>query len=234
MKYTITKETFDALDEAGKAHYTLSGDSATLVIEDGPDYAKLKNKLAIEKEHRMKAETRLTESTTRAEQLKADLDKAGDSPKKLEELRENFEKQLSEEKGKLDAERQTIVAARHKNLVNELASGFANDKFTVPELVTDRIAARLHVETVEGSEVVRVLDASGKPSILTVDDLKTEFLGNESFASIIKAPAGSGGNAAQSRGGTPATKKLSEMSVAEQSTMERENPEQFRELIAAE
>uniref|UniRef100_UPI0030DDBBBA hypothetical protein n=1 Tax=uncultured Salinibacterium sp. TaxID=459274 RepID=UPI0030DDBBBA len=81
---------------------------------------------------------------------------------------------------------------------------------------------------------VRVLDASGKPSILTVDDLKTEFLGNESFASIIKAPAGSGGNAAQSRGGTPATKKLSEMSVAEQSTMERENPEQFRELIAAE
>lgn len=80
-----------------------------------------------------------------------------------------------------DKRAEDVLTATHVTT----AAGKIASKFTVPTLVTDRIAARLKVELVDGEAIVRVLDKAGKPSALSLVDLEKEFVDNPEYKSIV-------------------------------------------------
>jgi hypothetical protein len=109
-----------------------------------------------------------------------------------------------------------------QSLASELAvSGSA-------PLLLPHIARRLKVEIVDGTPITRVLDASGKPSAASVDELKKEFIDNKAFAPVIVGSRASGGGAAGAGGGGGAgTKRFKDLTEAERVALYRESPEKY-------
>lgn len=107
------------------------------------------------------------------------------------------ETELSSQIAKLDGSlRDVLVESVAKGLAAEIAiPGSAN-------VLLPHIRARLAVDYVDDKPVTRILDAAGKPSASTLEDLKNEFAGNAAFAPIVAGTKASGGGAAGAgRGG---------------------------------
>jgi uncharacterized membrane protein YqiK len=235
MLYQITKEAFDKLSEDLQKEYTVSGESVTLKIEgEGAPTAealtKAQDKLRIEKEHRTKAEKSRDEAEARGEKLREDLDKASGKDE-IQRLKTEHQAELEKIRGEREAEKTAAKEAANSAMKKEAAETFANEHFTIPNLMVDQFAKRLSVEEVNGESVVRVLDADGKASALSLNELKQEFLENKEFSPIIKTKAGSGGGANPSGGGGAAQKQLSEMTATEESQFANANPEAYAEMI---
>ncbi len=95
------------------------------------------------------------------------------------------------------------------------------------------ITNRLQVETDENGEVkVRVLDSQGKPSALSIDDLKKEFRGNVAFKPLIVASNASGSGASGGGSGGGAAKKPSEMTTQERLEFQKNDPQGFQAAVA--
>ena len=60
------------------------------------------------------------------------------------------------------------------------------------EVLLPHIERRLKVEIVDGATSIRVLDATGKPSAMSVDELKAEILANKAFAPLLVGSKASG------------------------------------------
>ena len=98
--------------------------------------------------------------------------------------------------------------------------------------MVDKIKARLDLEIADGVPITRVLDAAGKPSALSLDDLKKEFVDNKSYAAIIKASDANGGGAGPSSDGNGVpNKKLSEMTATEEAKFANENPTEYQRMV---
>ena len=69
--------------------------------------------------------------------------------------------------------------------------------------------------TLDENNNVRVLDLQGKPSAMTIDDLKQEFKASAMFQDIVVINNSSGGGATGGGFGGGAAKKPSEYSVQE-------------------
>ena len=96
----------------------------------------------------------------------------------------------SEKDGKLSAYESTInnmtVGATARSMAAELAlQGSA-------EVLLPHIERRLKVEMVDGATTIRVLDTSGKPSAMSIDELKAEILANKAFAPLLVGSKASG------------------------------------------
>jgi len=63
------------------------------------------------------------------------------------------------------------------------------------------IRDRLGVEMRDGSATIRVMDANGSPSAMTIDDLKKELSADAALKPLLAGSLGSGGGAAGSDGG---------------------------------
>jgi hypothetical protein len=61
------------------------------------------------------------------------------------------------------------------------------------DLMRPHVDSRLRTEIMEGKPQVRVLDAAGNLTALTVDDLKNEFKNSAKFASFVVGSRASGG-----------------------------------------
>jgi len=95
------------------------------------------------------------------------------------------------------------------------------------------ITNRLQVETDENGEVkVRVLDSQGKPSALSIDDLKKEFRSNVAFKPLIVASNASGSGASGGGSGGGAAKKPSEMTTQERLEFQKNDPQGFQAAVA--
>lgn len=95
------------------------------------------------------------------------------------------------------------------------------------------ITNRLQVETTESGEVkVRVLDSQGKPSALSIDDLKKEFRGNVAFKPLIVASNASGSGATGGGDGGGAAKKPSEMNAQERAEFQKNDPQGFQAALS--
>lgn len=118
---------------------------------------------------------------------------------KLEQAAKDKESALSEANG--------IIS---KLTVGQASQQLANDLFGKnASLMLPHIQSRLQPE-INGTEaIVRVLDETGKPSALTIDELKTEFQNKSEFAPFILGSEASGGgsNGGSSRGGSANSSK---------------------------
>lgn len=85
--------------------------------------------------------------------------------------------------------------------------------------------------TLDENNNVRVLDSQGKPSAMTIDDLKAEFKANAMFQDIVVVNNSSGGGATGGGLGGGATKKPSEYTVAEMKQLRTENPALYEQLF---
>lgn len=236
LKQKIDKAAFDVLPDVMKAEYKVSATNAAEYLLDTEDARE-----AIAARDREKA---------RADGLQSQIDGINAELATARTAREAAEREAAAKKGdipaleaswqaKLDAVtaaakvREDKLTAQLQNLlVKAEARKIANAISTVPDLIEDKIAARLSADLTGETPITRVLDAAGKPSASNIDDLQKEFVANPAYAAIIKANGASGGGAAggSGGGGAPAGKKFADMTESEKTVLHRDNPVEFARL----
>ncbi|PKE30967.1 hypothetical protein CWS43_09810 [Rahnella sp. AA] len=236
LKFVLTKEEFEALDESAKALYVAKGDGYQLAVDGAPDVDGLQRKneeLLKEKakwrEDREAAEKLAKEKDDQAKELAAEqARKKGD----IETLEKSWQEKLTVREKELlsqieerDSRLTTLLV---DNVAQSLATKLAGDSAAV---IMPHIKSRLLVE--DGK--TRIIDAEGKPSAATLEDLEKEFRGNKLFAPIVigSRASGTGGN------GSPSIvsgegKKWSDFTEAQRIQLFKENPEEFKRLQATQ
>jgi len=167
--------------------------------------------------------------------MQDDLKNAKGDPAAIEALQKEHAAEINRLREERAQEIEKAKADRNNALIREEAEKFAQKNFITPDLIADKVAQRLSVEEVEGTPVVRVLTADGKPSTAAIGDLHREFLDNQSYKPIIKANIGNGSGATPNNsGGAAPVKKLSEMTATEEAAFANAQPEQYAAAIKAE
>lgn len=242
LKKILTEEAFNELDDAAKNFYTKKADGKYHLDLEEDDGEELRRAKEHEKKKRQEAEAERDEAIRKLKEqedarIAAEEEaarKAGDTAA----LEASWKKKRDEDVAAAENRAKRAEAALRRQLVDNVAHRLANEISTAPTLLVELIKKRLAVEipTDEDSEpLTRVLDAYGKPSAMSINDLKQEFVDNPEFAAIIKASSASGGGASnQPKGGGAPTnkKKLSEMTATEEAKFANEHPEEYARLIS--
>lgn len=117
------------------------------------------------------------------------------------------------------------VGATAAQLAGELAIEGSSD------LLRKLLLPRLSVDERDGQPVVQVLDPNGKPSALTIDELKNELRNDRAYAPLIAGSKATGGGAAGGQGGG-AAKKASEYTSEELTKLYRTDKATYDRVIA--
>lgn len=233
MKLNVNAEEYELLDDAIKAEYKKDGDGFSLTVDGLEDTGALKRAKEHEKERRQKVEAELKEIkdqlTTKEDEI-IDLRKGAVSKDDVEALERSYKEKLEKSEKEYSGRIQEAEGSLRSMLVDNVATKLANEISTVPELMSGAISARLTTEIVDGKATTRVLDQNGKPSALTVEELKKEFVANEKFSSIIVGSNASGSGAQGSGNGGGAAKKFSEMSEADRVSLYKDSPDEYRKI----
>jgi len=190
LKFKIDKAAFDALSDEQKAMYAEAGDGYQLAIEGLPDVTGLEAKVnellgekKTEAEKRRAAELAAQQAADEKARAAGDVTALEDSWRnKLTETEQRYQSQIESLNGSLN----TYLV---DNVATTLAAKLSGDAAPV---ILPHLKTRLTVEMQDGKPVTRVLDASGKPSAMTVDELGAEFAGNKAFAGVIIGSKASG------------------------------------------
>ena len=201
LKFKIDKAAFDALSDEQKAMYQEAGEGYQLAIEGLPDVSGLEakvNELLGEKK---------AEKTKREAAEKAAREAAEDKARKegdVVALENSWKQKLAEAeqayKGQIESLNGSLNTLLVDNVAQSLATQLGGEAAPV---LMPHIKSRLAVEVQDGKPVTRVLDAEGKPSAATIDELGKEFAGNKVFAGVIIGSKASGTGGA-SNPATPA------------------------------
>lgn len=202
LKKKISKNVFDALPGDLQKEYKL--DTATgdyvLDVEGEEDIEGLKKKNAellaekkAAKEAKEKADREAEEAKTEAAKKSGDI--------------AALEKSYQDKIAGLTSTTQAELAGL-KNTITELTVGSTATAIAAElavqgssSVLLPHIKSRLSVEMSEGKALIRVLDQSGKPSAMSVDELKKEISENKAFAPLIAASKASGGGVKNNGGG---------------------------------
>jgi len=152
----------------------------------------------------------------------------------MDALEKSWKEKLDNQQNDFQQKIQQSESALQSLLVDNVASSMAAEISTVPSLLVPLIKQRLATETADGKTNTRVLDAEGKPTALTVEDLKKEFIANEQLFSIMKGSNASGSGAQGSGNGGGAAKKFSDMSEKDRVDLFKSSPEDYQKIRDAE
>jgi hypothetical protein len=211
MKYQVSASDYEGLDDDAKKLYGSEDDGKhTLKIEglEIPDVAGLKKKvtdLLAEKKDEAKKRKAAEKEAARITAEKAVKD--GDVEAVTESWQKKYDTDMAAaNEAKDDALKMLRLEKVHSKAV-ELATTLA-----VPgsaDVLLPHIESRLSMDIKDGRAVAVVMDAQGKPSALTVDELGKEIANNAAFAPLIVASnaAGGGANGTQ-RGGAAKSKTV--------------------------
>jgi len=190
LKFELDK--IDDLDDNLKTMYEQAGDKYRLKVEGIPQpdnslaerLSKLEaNNKALLEEKRVAKES--------ADQARLEAAKKGGD---VEALEKSWAQKLADREQELSGE-----VNNYKSLVTSLTVGATAATFAAEvfgdnaDLMMHHVNTRLSTEIVEGRAKVRVLDSDGKPSAMSVDDLKSEFKNNPRFAAFVVGSRASGG-----------------------------------------
>lgn len=231
-------ESLDGLDEKYHDLYEKQSDGKFhLKIEDD-DGEELKRAKEHEVNARKDAEKKARELADQLKAVQADIkklnDEKDDSHRKsgdVESLEASWQKKYSEREGDLQSKLDTVQSALQgqmvDNVARQMATKLAGDN---ADIIMPHIHNRLSVELDDdGHAKTRVLDAEGKASSYTTEELEKEFFTSERFAPIVVGSKAKGGGATGARGGDH-KRKFSEMSSAEKVALKRKNPDEYRRL----
>ena len=199
MKKKINKAAWDKLSDEMKALYSLVGNSYILQVEDEDDDEPQPGdgsaaKTALERKHRKKAEKERDEAIAALEALQGEKETATNS---VATMKIAHDKKVA----KIEKERDDAILM-HKNYVggslkDKTAGDIAAKLTKSPKIMLPHLMARLDVNYDGDEPSVVVLDAKGKPSTATLDDLTKEFRDNKDFAGIVQTSQASGGGASR-------------------------------------
>lgn len=201
MKIKLTKEEFEKLSKDAQKEYKADGEDYALKLEDedGTDLGSLTNAKNHEKKKRQDAEKKLKEKEKEYEELESkyeELESSGTGAIKDKEALEAKHKTKLE---KVEAKHKEVLSKRdgqiRRMMVDEKAQEIAARISTSPKAMKRIIQDRLTIEEDGDDYVVRVLDADGKPSELSMVDLEKEIMSDKEFSGIIKGSQASGGGA---------------------------------------
>lgn len=222
MKRKLNKEEFEKLSEAMKAEYEEKNGAYFAKIED-EDEALEALRLAKKNESDSHSATkaRLKELQDKLDELTNEGSrKRGDVEALENSWKEKFTKretELLDENTKL---RSGVSKSTRDSITGQIAAKISN----TPTLMKRVLDERVSVEFIEGVATTRVLDATGKPSALTIEDLEKEILANKEYAPIIIASRASGGAK------TPVTNSVGDGQTA-QKPLSRQTPSELKAYI---
>lgn len=236
LRSRITKEDFEKLPDADKAHYKASGDKYVLDTDDAEELRTAAERARQDRDDLKRQldaiQTQINEAKA-AEQAAKDeaARKAGD----VSAIEASWKAKLDAEIEKAAAETNRFKTMLTNLLVEKEAALMAADISTTPSLFKRVIADRLTAELDGEQAFTRVLDANGKPSAMTLEDLRKELVANKEFAGIIKGSKanGSGANDLPPNGGAGGDKTFDKLTEQERVTLYRSNPEEYRRQAAA-
>lgn len=207
MPLKLKVEKLEEVPEAQRALYAEDKDGGgfLLGVEGLEDTGALKRAKEHEATARKAAEARAkvledekkaSDEAARKAKEEAAL-KAGD----VETIRKSGDERVAaketEWKTKYDADIGSLSSDVTRLLIDNVATTLASQialEGSAPVLIP-HIASRLAVEVRDGQRVTVVKGADGKPSALTIDDLRKEIVGNKAFAPLLVASKASGGGA---------------------------------------
>lgn len=217
LKRKIDKEAFEALNPSLKALYVEKDGVFHLDMEDEDAGALLRAK-EHEKESRKKAESEAKALREKLAQLEEDgMRKRGD----VEALDKSWAEKHSKAIQEIESKHLNLKNSIRKQLLETQARAIASEISTTPSLMAKAIMERLDVDfDAENGPALRILDNTGKPSALSLDELKQEYVANKEYAPIIIGSKASGGSATNksfkpASGSQEASKPLTQMSPSE-------------------
>ena len=154
--------------------------------------------------------------------------KSGD----VEALENSWKEKLTKREQELQAEIERMTGALEQTTVKGTATAMAAELAVEgsAKALLPHIQGRLRMEIKDGQPATVVLDVNGKPSAMTVDELKQEIANDAAFAPLIAGSKASGGGASGAKGGQNGG---AEMTTTEKHKLYRDNPEQYRRLFGA-
>lgn len=175
--------------------------------QDGVDVAALQAELAALKGHHEKllGETKAAKAKAKEEAESARVAaeeaarKSGDVSALDKSWQEKYAKAEAEYGAKLTAAQQQLQTVLVDNVAQKAAMDIAVDA-ECAELLADKLRGSLGLAEVDGKMQTVVLDADGKRSALTVDELKKQLIAK--YPRLVKGnPAGGAGGLPQPAGG---------------------------------
>lgn len=201
----------------------------------GDDLSPLVNAKAREKEEHQKTKEKLT----KAENDLLEMRRGAVSKDDLAAIEESYKTKATEADTKHKEDLKTLNRRLDAATRTAAAIKIANELSDSPALMLPYITKRLSVEFGEDGDeaIIRVKGADGKPSALTLDDLKKELVANADLAAIIRGSKGTG--SAHTTGQQPkpsdtsgAGKALKDMNDIERTEFWKRDPEGFKKAVA--
>lgn len=235
LKYKL--ESLEGLTEEQKGMYQEKDGAFYLKIEGLPqqnngELEGLKNKVEQllgekkkEQEKRQEAEEKAQKEAEEAARKKGDV----------AAIEASWQAKLDQAEAKHAEATKALQDQVYKLTVGQTAQSLASELSIKGSeaVLLPHITNRLQVETTDSGEVkVRVLDSQGKPSALSIDDLKKEFRSNVAFKPLIVASNASGSGASGGGSGGGAAKKPSEMNAQERADFEKNDPQGFATALS--
>lgn len=232
FKYEL--DSLDGLDESQKAFYAEKDGKFYLQVEGvvpESSVAGLKanhDQLLTEKkeQQRLAQEAESEKLRIEREALEESARQKGD----WQALEDSYKAKLAEKETEFTSKADTLRKQVYKLTVGDQAIKLASEisKSHAIGIMTPFIEQRL---TLDENNNVRVLDLQGKPSAMTIDDLKQEFKANAMFQDIVVANNSSGGGATGGGQGGGAAKNPKDYSVQEMKDLRQSNPELYNQLF---
>lgn len=238
LKQKIDKAAFDALKPDVQAEYKVNPSNAAEYVLDTEE---AREAIAARDREKARADALqaqidgINEKLTKAEKDKQDLaDEAARKKGDTTALDASWQKKLDDANAAADVKITKLNDQLKALLVKAEARKLAAEISTVPDLLAPAIEARLSADLTGDLPITRVLDAAGKPSASSIDELRKEFVANPNYAAIIKANDASGGGAGGGSGGGGAPgKKFSQLTETERVALSRANPAEYKRLSDA-
>lgn len=238
LALTLDAEKHSALDSALQPFYVKQDDGNYRLDADIPDSSGLKAKAEEllgetkrERELRKAAEDRLAALEAERQQALEDNARAKGDVDSLTKSHEERIAKINEQSGsEISALRKQI----YELTVGQTASSISNELAIKGSAIAilPHVQSRLSLDTDnEGNQKLWVLDANGKKTDMTIEELKQEFRANEAFKPLIAANGASGSGANGANGGAGQITKATDMSEADRINLARNNPELFKQIF---
>lgn len=227
LKFEIS--TLEGVDEALHALYEKRGDKYRLKVEGIDPADELKEALRKEREERKAAKER---ADTFEEAARKAADEAARKNGDVEALDKSWQEKLSKREQELLDEREGLAAQVRELTVGRTANEIAAELAVSgsAKALLPHIQQRLSMDIRDGRPAVVVLDANGKPSAATLDELKAEFASDPAFAPLIVGSKASGSGAAGAKPGGGAVKRFNEYTGAELAAIRKSDPAKYERL----
>lgn len=201
MALKVTVDSLDGLDDGIKSLYKEENGKYRLDVDGYEDVSGLKaqrDALMDEKKEALRKAKEAEEVANRkaAEEIAR---KSGD----FSALEKSWQEKLAATENNYKSQNELLTKQIHGLTVGQTAIKLASELAISgsADVLLPHIQSRLTVEIKDGVPSVRVLDLQGKPTALTVEELKQEFISNKAFAPLIAASKATGGGASGSGGG---------------------------------